>query len=47
MAVPVRRSTQPSPVAQRWEEVDGELIEYPNADPESGWPEMLVEVWSL
>ncbi len=35
------------PVAQRWEDEVGELIEYPNADPETGWPEMLEEVWSL
>ena len=25
----------------------GDLLEYPNADPETGWPERLVEVWSL
>jgi L-rhamnose mutarotase len=35
------------PVAQRWEDEVGELIEYPNADAETGWPEMLEEVWSL
>jgi L-rhamnose mutarotase len=35
------------PVAQRWEEEVGERIEYPNADPDTGWPEMLEEVWSL
>jgi L-rhamnose mutarotase len=35
------------PVAQRWEDEMGELIEYPDLDPETGWPERLVEVWSL
>jgi L-rhamnose mutarotase len=35
------------PVAQRWEEEMAEVIEYPNADSETGWPERLVHVWSL
>jgi L-rhamnose mutarotase len=35
------------PVAQRWEEEVGELIEYPDADPRTGWPRMLDRVWSL
>lgn len=35
------------PLAQRWEEEMAELIEYPNADPETGWPERLTEIWSL
>jgi L-rhamnose mutarotase len=35
------------PVAQRWEEEMSELIFYPNADPETGWPERLREVWDL
>lgn len=35
------------PVAQRWEEEMAELIEYPDADPKTGWPRMLEEVWSL
>ena len=35
------------PVAQRWEEEMGDVLEYPNADPETGWPERLAEVWSL
>jgi L-rhamnose mutarotase len=35
------------PVAQRWEEEVGELIDYPDADPETGWPRMLDEVWAL
>ena len=34
------------PVAQRWEELFSDLIEYPNAEP-SGWPERLLEVWTL
>ena len=24
-----------------------EILEYPNADPVSGWPERAVEVWDL
>jgi L-rhamnose mutarotase len=35
------------PVAQRWEEDFSALIEYPNADPETGWPERARHVWSL
>lgn len=35
------------PVAERWETEFAELIEYPNADPDTGWPERLSEVWSL
>jgi L-rhamnose mutarotase len=35
------------PIAARWEAEMGDLIEYPNADPETGWPEMLKEIWSL
>jgi L-rhamnose mutarotase len=35
------------PVAQRWEREFSELLEYPDADPESGWPQRLSEVWSL
>jgi L-rhamnose mutarotase len=35
------------PVAQRWEAEVGELIEYPDADPDTGWPRMLDLVWSL
>ena len=42
-----RRALQRRPVAQRWEEELGDVIEYPNADPETGWPERLEEVWSL
>ena len=36
-----------APIAQRWEREFSDLIEYPNADPGTGWPERLVEVWSL
>ena len=36
-----------NPVAARWEAEFAELIETPNADPETGWPEQLREVWSL
>lgn len=35
------------PIAQRWESEFASLIEYPNSDPETGWPERLKEVWSL
>jgi L-rhamnose mutarotase len=35
------------PVAQRWEAEMDELLEYPGADPASGWPERLQHVWSL
>jgi hypothetical protein len=35
------------PVAQRWEDEVGELIEYVGADPASGWPRVLEEVWAL
>jgi L-rhamnose mutarotase len=35
------------PVAQRWEEQFRGILEYPNADPDTGWPERLREVWSL
>jgi L-rhamnose mutarotase len=34
-------------VMDRWEEHMADLIEYPNADPRSGWPERLQHVWSL
>ena len=35
------------PVAQRWEEEFSELLVYPDADPDTGWPERLREVWDL
>jgi L-rhamnose mutarotase len=35
------------PVAQRWEDEIGDLIEYPGGDPETGWPRVLEEVWAL
>ncbi len=35
------------PIAERWEALMGELIEYPGADPVSGWPETLRMVWDL
>jgi L-rhamnose mutarotase len=34
-------------VARRWEEEMAEVIDYPNADRETGWPERLAHVWSL
>ena len=30
------------PVAQRWEAEMADVLEYPNADPQTGWPERLV-----
>jgi L-rhamnose mutarotase len=35
------------PVGERWEEQFADVLEYPNADPGTGWPETLVEVWDL
>jgi L-rhamnose mutarotase len=35
------------PVGERWEEQFADVLEYPNADPRTGWPETLVEVWDL
>ena len=35
------------PVALRWEEQFDDILEYPNADPDSGWPERALEVWDL
>ena len=35
------------PVARRWEDAAAGLIEYPDADPETGWPRVLDEVWAL
>ena len=36
-----------NPIAERWEAAFADLLELPNADPETGWPEQLTEVWSL
>jgi L-rhamnose mutarotase len=33
--------------AQRWEKELEDLIEYPDADPETGWPLILDEIWEL
>jgi L-rhamnose mutarotase len=35
------------PVAQRWEAEFTDILEYPDADPETGWPRCAVEVWTL
>ncbi len=35
------------PVGERWEAQFADVLEYPNADPRTGWPETLVEVWDL
>lgn len=36
-----------SATAQRWEREMSGLIEYPNADPQSGWAEQLRQIWSM
>jgi L-rhamnose mutarotase len=33
--------------AQRWEAEFADVIHYPHADPVTGWPERLREVWRL
>ena len=35
------------PVPRRWEQEFADILEYPNADPTTGWPEQLREIWSL
>jgi L-rhamnose mutarotase len=35
------------PVAARWEEQFADILEYPDADPASGWPRRAIEVWTL
>ena len=35
------------PVASLWEQAFADLLDYPNADPRTGWPERLKEVWTL
>jgi L-rhamnose mutarotase len=35
------------PVSERWEAAFADILEFPNADPVTGWPERLPEVWSL
>lgn len=35
------------PTAIRWEQEFTDILEYPNADPETGWPERATEVWDL
>jgi predicted dehydrogenase/L-rhamnose mutarotase len=41
------RALADDPVSLAWEEQFEDILEYPNADPETGWPERLREVWSL
>jgi L-rhamnose mutarotase len=36
-----------APIAARWEAEFKDILEYPNADPITGWPERLHHVWSL
>lgn len=35
------------PLAARWEEHFADILEYPDADPETGWPRCAIEVWTL
>jgi L-rhamnose mutarotase len=35
------------PVALRWEDRFADILEYPDADPRTGWPQCAVEVWTL
>ena len=35
------------PISERWEAQFADILEYPNADPQNGWPERLTEVWHL
>ena len=35
------------PIALRWEKQFADILEYPDADPASGWPHAAVEVWTL
>jgi hypothetical protein len=35
------------PLGERWEQQFADILDYPNADPRTGWPETLVEVWDL
>jgi L-rhamnose mutarotase len=35
------------PIAAAWEDEMGELTEYPDADPKTGWPHALQELWNL
>jgi predicted dehydrogenase/L-rhamnose mutarotase len=41
------RALADDPVSLAWEAQFEDILEYPNADPETGWPERLREVWSL
>ena len=35
------------PIGERWEAQFADILEYPDADPATGWPERLTEVWDL
>jgi L-rhamnose mutarotase len=41
------RCVAASAVAQRWEQLFVDLLEYPYVDPSTGWPPPLLRVWSL
>jgi L-rhamnose mutarotase len=36
-----------NPVADSWEAEMADLIEYPEPDPQTGWPHRLKELWNL
>jgi L-rhamnose mutarotase len=36
-----------SEIANRWDARFDDVVEYPNADPATGWPERLRHVWHL
>ena len=35
------------PVSERWEAYFADILEYPDADSSTGWPERALEVWAL
>jgi L-rhamnose mutarotase len=41
------RRVAASAVAKRWEQLFADLLEYPDVDPDTGWPPPLRRVWSL
>jgi L-rhamnose mutarotase len=41
------RRVSASAVAERWERLFADLLEYPHVDPSTGWPPPLLRLWSL
>jgi L-rhamnose mutarotase len=35
------------PVSAKWEKLFADILEYPDADPDTGWPRRATEVWTL